>query len=77
LRYRLGGAGRDIGVGADGSVWVIGGNDQWGGWSIYKWNEQSQYLSQISGSALQISVDGDGNPWVTDSYNEIHSGQWR
>jgi hypothetical protein len=64
---------RDIGIGADGSVWVIGTTSGSGGHGIYRWNGSD--WSRVHGSARQISVDPDGYPWVLGSGGEIYRGQ--
>ena len=66
------GAARDIGIGADGSVWVIGTSSGSGGHDIFRW-AGSRWI-QVFGSARQISVDPEGNPWVLGSGGEIYRG---
>jgi Tectonin domain len=56
------GAARDIGVGADGTAWVIGVEAVPGGRAIYRlggngWN-------QVDGGGERIAVAPDGQPWV-------------
>ncbi len=67
---RLPGAAKDIGIGADGSVWVIGTNGTGGGYGIYKW--QVSGWSKIDGGAVQISVDNNGISWVVNSGDQIY-----
>ncbi|NKB31785.1 MAG: hypothetical protein GKR91_01645 [Pseudomonadales bacterium] len=68
---RPGGA-RDIGIGADGSVWVIGTSSGSGGHDIFRWN--GNFWVQVFGSARQISVDPEGIPWVLGTGGEIYRG---
>ena len=53
---QLPGAGNDIGVGANGTVWVIGTNAEAGGYGIYRMNA-SRNWDKIPGSAVRIDVD--------------------
>lgn len=64
------GAARDIGIGADGSVWIIGTREGDGGHGIYRWNGQN--WSPVTGSGRQVSVGPDGLPWVASSGGEIY-----
>ena len=50
----LPGLAKDIGVGADGSVWVIGTDSTGGGYGIHRWNGNN--WTKIDGGAEQISV---------------------
>jgi hypothetical protein len=71
---------KDIGVGIDGSVWILGGNAVNGGDAIYIWNEQAaigtdtpsrnQWRS-VPGGAVNITVDRWGRPWVANNLNTI------
>jgi hypothetical protein len=67
---QLFGAAKDIGIGADGSVWIIGTNPVSGGYGIYRWDGEN--WKGIDGGAEQISVDRDGIPWVVNSSNHIY-----
>lgn len=75
LWRRMPGYAKDIGIGADGSVWVIGSNDRAGGYGIYRFNGAS--WDRIAGSASQISVAPDGTPWVVNNDGEIYRGVGR
>ena len=68
------GAARDVGVGADGSVWVIGTNAVGGGYGIYRRTNNSWV--NIPGGAERIAVDPQGHAWVVNSSNNIfrHDG---
>lgn len=68
---RVPGDARDIGVGADGSVWVIGSDERQGGYGIYHWNGGGWV--KVRGSARQVSVGPDGNPWVVNRDGEIYT----
>ncbi len=63
---------RDIGIGADGSVWIIGTSSGSGGHGIYRWNGYDWV--QVYGSAWQVSVDPYGLPWVLGTGGKIYQG---
>jgi len=67
---QLFGTAKDIGIGANGSVWIIGTNTVSGGYGINRWDGKN--WEGVDGGALQISVDRDGIPWVVDSLNHIY-----
>ncbi|WP_027268893.1 tectonin domain-containing protein [Leptolyngbya sp. PCC 6406] len=72
------GKAKDISVGADGSVWVIGTEPESGGYSIYNWNGQG--WNKVGGSAVRIAVAPDGTPWVVNSKGNIYKREnnvWR
>jgi hypothetical protein len=76
------GLAKDIGAGADGSVWIIGtdrvatdpvGSD----FSIHRWNGSD--WDDIDGGGVRIDVDGKGNPWVVNHRGQIFrrdNNQW-
>ncbi|MEX2151308.1 MAG: tectonin domain-containing protein [Steroidobacteraceae bacterium] len=66
---RTDGAARDVGVGADGSVWVIGTNAVAGGYGIYR--RTNNTWANIPGGAERIAVDPQGNAWVVNSSDKI------
>ena len=63
------GAARDVGVGADGSVWVIGTNPVAGGYTI--WRRVNNAWVNVPGGAERIAVDPQGNAWVVNSTQAI------
>ena len=50
------GCAKDIGAGADGSIWVIGCAADAGGFKIYRYAKSRNDWDQMKGSALRISV---------------------
>ena len=68
---QLPGFAKDIGVGGDGSVWIIGTNP--GGtehdFGIHKWTGSN--WRGIEGGGVQISVDSSGLPWIVNSMGNI------
>lgn len=70
---RRSGEARDIGIGGDGSVWIIGTSEDDGGHRIYRWSGTAWI--RVSGSSRQISVGPDGYPWTANSGGDIYRGQ--
>lgn len=65
------GSARDIAVGANGSVWVIGNIAKGGGsYSVHKWN--AGVWDEVDGGGTQIAVDPAGKPWITNHASEIY-----
>jgi hypothetical protein len=69
---RLSGAAKDVGVGSNGKIWVIGTNREGGGYGIYR--RDGNKWQKIGGSAVKISVDGKGHAWVVNKFGNIY--QW-
>jgi len=65
----MSGAARDVGVGANGTVWVIGTNQVPGGYGIYRWTGSG--WTNIPGGAERIAVDPSGNAWVVNNTQNI------
>jgi len=76
---QLPGLASDIGIGANGSVWVIGVTPAPGGFTIHRWNGREWDL--VPGGAVRIDVDPRGNPWVVNDAGNIlrrtPAGQWQ
>jgi Tectonin domain len=66
---QIGGQARDIGIGANGTVWVIGWTAVPGGYNIGRWN--GSYWENIPGGAVRIDVDPNGNAWIVNDRGEI------
>ncbi len=76
---RLPGEAHDIGVGADGSVWVVGVAERRGGYELYKLSGRGGWI-RVEGSGVRIDVDREGRPWVINEDDEIYrleNGIWR
>jgi hypothetical protein len=67
---QIDGEATDIGIGADGSVWIIRTSEVNGGYGVYRWSERG--WEQIDGGTAQISVDNRGAPWIVDSEGYIY-----
>jgi hypothetical protein len=69
---RMPGGANDIGIGADGSVWIVGTNNLgWPGSQIYKWDGSTWVAND--GAGVRIAVDPAGIPWIVNSIGEV----WR
>jgi len=68
------GGGTDIGVGANGKVWLLGKN----GWLEDKpiFRRDGDLWTQIAGKAMSIAVDTNGLAWVANRHGELfrHDG---
>ena len=68
---RISGTARDIGIGADDSVWIVGTdedkNDNCG---IY-YRKEDAWI-EIDGKARKISVEANGAPWVVNAKGQIY-----
>lgn len=60
----------DVGVGADGSVWIIGTNVVAGG-GFDIWKRNATGWTNIPGGAVRIAVDPHGNAWIVNSSQTI------
>ena len=73
------GLARDIGIGGNGVVYVIGMNPRAGGYGIWKRINNNDW-QEIGGGAVRIDVDDKGVPWVINSIGEIFKREgdnWR
>jgi len=68
----IAGSAQDIGVGADGSVWVIGTNRVDGnGYEIFR--RSGSGWQQVQGAAARIAVEPNGSAWIVNE----QGGIWR
>ena len=75
LRYatswsQVGTGARDIGIGLDGSVFVIGTDS-----AVYRWNGSTAWVKR-SGAGAAISADVNGVPVLVNAAGEIYRG-WK
>lgn len=71
----LPGRAKDIGVGADGSAWIVGSGV--GNGDVFQWNGTG--WSAVGGAGVLIAVGPQGDPWVVNiSANLFHrvNNQW-
>lgn len=67
---RMNGLAKDISIGSDGSVWVIGISSQPGNnYEIFQRNGLD--WRRVNGGAVTITVDSKGTPWVVSAQGEI------
>jgi hypothetical protein len=67
---QLPGTAKDIGIGANGSVWIVGTNPVSGGYGIYRWDGEN--WEGVDGGAVRIDVDPQGNPWIVNNNGNIY-----
>jgi hypothetical protein len=67
---KLPGEARDIAVGANGALWVIGAGQVSGGYNIFRWAPTG--WQRVDGAGVRIAVDPDGSAWVLNSQGEIY-----
>jgi len=75
---RMPGEATDIGIGAEGSVWVVGSDERDGGFGIYQWTG-SNWI-RAAGAAVRIDIDPSGNPWIVNDRHELYryrDGIWQ
>ncbi|MEP6995734.1 MAG: tectonin domain-containing protein, partial [Acidobacteriota bacterium] len=65
----LSGKATDVGVGADGTMWMLGTDAGPGGFNIYR--RSGGNWQQIPGSATRIAVDPKGAAWVVNNTGNI------
>jgi hypothetical protein len=69
---RMPGAAKDIGIGTNGSVAVIGTNSTSGGYGVYEWNSSTNSWKTLFGAGTNVAVDSAGKPWVTNSSQRVY-----
>lgn len=76
---RVPGGATDIGVGANGGVWIVGENRKGAGNDIWRYAGRNKWQS-MPGGAVRIAVDPAGNAWIVDRNRKIHrwdGGTWK
>ncbi len=71
-----GGDAKDIGIGADGSVWLIGAGTGPGGNRTWKWDPASNGWLDMGGNGARIAVDPQGNAWMVQTA-DVGGQIWR
>lgn len=61
---------QDIGVGADGSVWIVGTDKNKDGFSIFRWTGIG--WEKTPGEVVNISVGSIDHVWVLNKKNQIY-----
>merc|ERR1711918_318758 len=65
---KLPGAAKDVAVGSNGKLWVIGTNREAGGYGIYR--RDGARWTKIGGSAVKIAVNGAGKALDVGCYDD-------
>jgi hypothetical protein len=60
---------RDVAVGGDNSVWILGDDKRPGGYGIYQ--RTGSGWTDTGGAAVRIAVDKSGRPWVVNEAGDI------
>ncbi|MBC7776694.1 MAG: hypothetical protein H7246_14770 [Phycisphaerae bacterium] len=63
--FSIGGQAHDVGIGADGTVWVIGWTVVPGGYNIGRWT--GSYWANVEGGLNNISGAPNGSAWGTNT----------
>lgn len=63
------GKAKDVGVGANGTAWVIGTAAVAGGYEIFRWANNGWV--KTPGGAVRIDVDPQGNAWVVNDLGDV------
>ena len=66
---KLPGTGRDIGVGANGSTWLIGTKPVPGGFDILHWTKGG--FQPVKGGAVRVDVGPKGTAWVVNDKGAV------
>ena len=67
--FRAPGTLSDIAVGADGSVYALGADQQPGGRGVWRWTGAS--WNAMGKGAVDLAVDADGRVWIVDDAGRI------
>jgi len=69
------GAARELGIGGDGSVWVLGQtfNAQEAGYSVYR--RKGENWEFANGYGVAVDVAPGGTPWIANQRGEIFMGE--
>ena len=63
---------RNIAVGSNAQVWVIGCGGSPGQGPVYEWLPLTKNWNLVQGTAATIAVSPEGTPWITDSSNIVY-----
>lgn len=63
------GIAQDIGIGANDSVWITGGDERGDGYGVYRWTGHD--WEDSTGIGVEIAVGPDGQPWTVDRSGAI------
>ena len=64
------GSANDVGIGDDGSVWVVGTDPEPGNnFGIHRW--RGDRWEKVAGGAVRIAVGPQGQPWIVNRANQI------
>lgn len=61
----------DISIGADGSIFVLGGQRSKNGWTLYQYRGKQGWKTYV-GRVRRIAVDKNGRPWVISPQKKVY-----
>jgi len=61
----LKGNAKEIAIGADGTMYVLGGKGRGGDGTVWR-RENNRWVKVPGRKGVRIAVGGDGNPWIVD-----------
>jgi tectonin-like protein len=67
---RVPGCARNIAVGSNGAVWIVGCDRVSGGWSVQRWTNRA--WQRVEGGATNIAVADDGTPWIVNDVGTVY-----
>lgn len=65
------GRANDVGVGPDGSVWIVGHGVAWSNAQVYRWNGVG-FEPDGATKGMSITVGADGLPWLVTADGSIY-----
>ncbi len=68
---KLPGGANDVGVGANGSVWIVGRGAMWSNTDVYRW-DGSNFKIDVGAKGMSITVGSDGLPWLVAADGSIY-----
>ncbi len=69
-RHISGKKAKDIGIGANGTVWIVGTSPVYGGYAIFRWMKNR--FVRVDGGAVRLDVGPRGTPWVVNKMHDIY-----
>ena len=75
------GTAREISLGADGSIWILGTHEvENNGFPLFYYDQTTEHFISVNTYAVALVVGLDGQPWVVniagDIFKRSGSGEW-
>lgn len=68
---KLPGGANDVGVGANGSAWVVARGAAWADSAVYRW-DGGTFVPESGINGVGITVDADGLPWLVTADGSVY-----